>query len=135
VTAWSGVTGMRAVFDSLPELVRFRDEDGRVLFDLEGLPLAEEDAPAPVRLLGRYDNVWLSHARRDRVTPDPEKRRSWMGVNGGNASTVFVDGVLEGLWRVTDSGSVDVRVFRPLTRSEQAELDVEVGAVEDLLRR
>ena len=40
--------------------------------------LADEDAPAPVRLLGTYDNVWLSHAARDRVT-DPEARTAWMG--------------------------------------------------------
>jgi len=136
VTAWSGVTGMRAVFDTLgDELVRLRDEHGRELFDLGGLPLADPDAPAPVRLLGRYDNVWLSHSRRDRVTPDPAKRRRWMGENGGNASTVFVDGVLEGLWRLTPSGTADVDLFRPLTRAEQAELDAEVGAVELLLRR
>ena len=61
--------------------------------------LVPEDTPAPVRLLGLYDNVRLSHAGRDRVT-HPDKRKRWMGVNGGLSSTIFVDGWLEGLWRV-----------------------------------
>ena len=88
-----------------------------------------------MRLLGRYDNVWLSHAQRDRVTPDPAKRKRWMGSNGGVAATVFVDGVLEGLWRTSASGTVDVELFRRLSRSEQAELDAEVAALETLLSR
>ncbi len=134
VTTWSGITGVRPVLTALgDELVRHRDAEGRDLVDLDGLPLADPDVPAPVRLLGRYDNVWLSHDRRDRVTPDPEKRRRWMGSNGGVAATVFVDGVLEGLWRQTPSGAVDVELFRPLTRAERAELDAEVGALEAFL--
>ena len=35
-------------------------------------------------------------------------------------STVFVDGALEGLWRTTGSGAVDVELFRRLTRAERA---------------
>lgn len=134
VTTWSGVTGMRAVFDALgDELRSYRDQDGRVLFDLDGLPLADEDTEAPVRLLGRYDNVWLSHDRRDRVTPDPDRRKRWMGVNGGTGSTVFVDGHLEGLWRETASGAVDVELFRSLSRAERSRLDDEVAALEAFL--
>jgi hypothetical protein len=133
VTAWSGVTGQRAVFTALgDELVRYQDERGRVLFDLAGLAVAEADVPAPVRLLGVYDNLWLSHHERTRVTT-PEGRHAWMGPNGGMDATVFVDGMLEGLWRRTPGGAVDVRLLRALTRSEQAELDDEVARVEKLL--
>jgi Winged helix DNA-binding domain len=136
VTAWSGATGMRAVFAAMKDELRtYRDDDGRELFDLEGLPVAGEGTPAPVRLLGRYDNLWLSHARRDRVTPDPEKRRRWMGVNGGAGNTLFVDGELEGLWRQTDGGALDIEPFRQLTRAEQAGLDEEVAALETFLAR
>jgi hypothetical protein len=136
LTTWSGVSGMRAVFQALvDELVVHVDDEGRRLYDLAGLDLADPDVPAPVRMLGRYDNVWLSHDRRDRVTPDPDKRKRWMGVNGGVAATVFVDGVLEGLWRRTPSGSVEVELFRPLSRAERTELDVEVGRLESLLSR
>jgi hypothetical protein len=135
VTAWSRVTGMKAVFDELgDELVTYRDENGKALFDLDGLPLADPEVPAPVRLLGKYDNLWLSHADRTRVTT-PDNRRRWMGVNGGVGSTVFVDGMLEGLWRTTDNGMVDVELFRKLSRRERDELDAEVAALETFLHR
>jgi len=134
LTAWSGCTGARAMFAAVKDELRtYVDPHGRTLHDLDGLPLADPDLPAPVRLLGRYDNVWLSHDRRDRVTPEPAKRRHWMGVNGGVGSTVFVDGNLEGLWRMTGAGSVDLKLFRPLTTAERADLDGEVGRVEALL--
>ncbi|HSV41376.1 MAG TPA: crosslink repair DNA glycosylase YcaQ family protein, partial [Nocardioidaceae bacterium] len=133
VTAWSGTTGMRDVFKALgDELVVHKDERGKDVWDLAGLPLATGDEPAPVRLLGKYDNVWLSHAARDRVTT-PDNRKQWMGLNGGVGSTVFVDGWLEGMWWQTDGGSLDVRLYRELTRAEQSELDNELAAVSAFL--
>lgn len=134
VSTWSGLTGLRPVVDGLSdELVTRKDEDGRTFLDLEGLPLAAEDEPAPVRLLGKYDNLWLSHADRTRVA-EPDKRLRWMGRNGGVGNTVFVDGMLEGLWRQVDD-RVEVELFRALTRAERAELDAEVAAFEDFLAR
>ena len=136
VTAWSGLTGMRPVFVAMKDELRsYRDADGRELSDLEGLAIVEEDTAAPVRLLGRYDNVWLSHDRRDRVTPDSANRKRWMGVNGGVGCTVFVDGALRGLWRQAASGKVDLELFRALTRTEQKQLDEEVAALEAFLAR
>ncbi|KRF15436.1 hypothetical protein ASG90_12115 [Nocardioides sp. Soil797] len=131
VTAWSGVTGIGAVIKGMDDLVRHTDESGRTLHDVPDAPLAAGDLPAPVRLLGTYDNVWLSHAGRDRVTT-PEGRKRWMGLNGGNANTVFVDGSLEGLWRVVD-GEIEVELFRALTRHELQELDVEIERTRSLL--
>ena len=134
VTAWSRVTGMRPVLDAMrDELVVHRDANGKQLYDLEGLPVADPEVPAPVRLLGKYDNLWLSHADRTRVTT-PENRKRWMGVNGGVGNTVFVDGMLEGLWREAD-GRVEVDLFRKLTRAERQELDAEVAALETFLTR
>ena len=51
------------------ELVVVECEDGKVRYDVPGAPYAEGDVPAPVRLLGTYDNVWLSHANRDHIVP------------------------------------------------------------------
>ena len=132
VTAWSGVTGMAGLLKAMDDLEVHEDPDGRRLFDVPDGSLADEDVPAPVRLLGTYDNVWLSHAGRDRVT-EPEKRKRWMGVNGGVASALFVDGMLEGLWRAVDGRVEVVELFRKLTRSERAELDEETARVEALL--
>lgn len=132
VTAWSAITRLGPVVAAMDDLVRHEDEKGRVLYDVPDGVLADEDAPAPVRLLGCYDNVWLSHAARDRVT-EPDKRSSWMGVNGGSANAMFVDGWLEGLWRV-DGGRVTVlETLRSLTRRECSELDDEITRVEALL--
>lgn len=134
ITTWSGMTGLRPVLDGMAdELVRHTDEQGRTLIDLEGLAVADPGMPAPVRLLGKYDNLWLSHADRTRVT-EPEKRKRWMGRNGGVSNTVFVDGMLEGLWRQVD-GRVEVDLFRALTRAERADLDAEVDALEEFLAR
>jgi hypothetical protein len=131
VTAWSGVTRLGPVLAAMDDLVVREDTDGRRLYDVPGGELVDPDMPAPVRLLGGYDNVWLAHAGRDRVTT-PGHRKRWMGVNGGVGSTLFVDGMLEGLWRVTD-GRVVVEPFRRLTRSEEVELDEEIARVEALL--
>lgn len=134
VTAWSGITRLGPVLKGMDDLVRHEDENGKVLHDVEGAPVAEEDAHAPVRLLGTYDNVWLSHAARDRVTA-PERRNAWQGVNGAQASGFYVDGWLEGLWWVEDGKVVIGEVLRALTRAERAELDEEVTRVEELLAR
>lgn len=134
ITTWSGMTGVRPVLDRMrEELVHHTDERGRQLVDLPGLTTAEEDRPAPVRLLGKYDNVWLSHADRTRIS-EPEKRQRWMGRNGGTGNVVLVDGRLEGLWHRRD-GAVEVELFRRLTRAERAELDEEVARLEDFLGR
>jgi hypothetical protein len=134
VTTWSGVTRLGPVLAGMEDLVRHTDEDGRVLLDVPDGPIAEEDAPAPVRLLGTYDNLWLSHAARDRVT-EPEKRRAWMGANGGVGNVVLVDGWLEGIWRVEDGRVRIVDLLRRLTPAEQAGLDAEVARVEAFLAR
>ena len=134
MTTWSRVTRLGPVFASMrEELVDVSCEDGRRRYDVPGAPYAPADAPAPVRLLGTYDNLWLSHADRTRVAPDDVRPR-WMGSNGGVASTVFVDGFMAGLWRWRD-GNVQVELFRTLTRPQRSELDAEIDRMEDLLRR
>lgn len=133
VGAWSGLTGMATLLKGMADLVQHTGPDGKPLFDVADGLVADGDTPAPVRLLGVYDNVWLSHAARDRVT-EPEKRKRWMGTNGGLSNTVFVDGMLEGLWRVEDGRPRVVALFRDLTRAEQRELDEELERAAALLR-
>lgn len=132
VTAWSGITGMADLLRSM-DLVEHRDQAGKVLYDVPDGEIVD-DAPAPVRLLGTYDNVWLSHAGRDRVT-SPAKRKGWMGRNGGLANTVFVDGMLEGLWRVEDGKPAVVEEFRAFSQTERSQVDDELARVEALLAR
>ena len=131
VTAWSGVTGLAAPMKKLG-LVEHHDEAGKILYDVPDAPLLTGDEPAPVRLLGTYDNVWLSHAQRDRVT-DPIKRRRWMGTNGGVGSMILVDGWLEGLWRVEDGKVKVIDLMRDLTGAEARDLAAEIERTQGLL--
>jgi hypothetical protein len=129
---WSGVTGLRPVLRRMEDLVRHEDERGKELFDVADGDVADADLPAPVRLLGTYDNLWLSHAGRDRVT-GPASRGNWMGANGGVAHTVFVDGWLTGLWRIVDGRVAVVDLFRELTPPERDELANEIELLDALL--
>jgi hypothetical protein len=134
VGCWSGVTGLRTAMRRMDDLVRHEDEQGTELFDVPEGEIVDAGVHAPMRLLGTYDNVWLSHVGRDRVTA-PSLRARWMGANGGVASTIFVDGWLTGLWRLADGRVTVVELFRHLTPPEQAELDEEVALLQTLLSR
>ncbi len=133
MTTWSLVTRLGGVFTAMHadgRLVAVTDDKGRTLYDAPGAPIVE-DLVLPVTLLGMYDNVFLSHADRDRIAPD-EVRKSWMGVNGGVGAAMFVDGLLGGLWRVED-GRVLVEPFRPPTKTQQRQISAEIERVEALL--
>jgi hypothetical protein len=134
LTTWSRVTRLGPLLAAMrDELVAVECEDGRTRYDVPGAPYADGDTPAPVRLLGGYDNVWLSHADRLHILPDDARAR-WAGRNGGVGNAVFVDGFMAGLWWNRD-GRVDLEVLRVLTRTERADLDAEVARTESLLAR
>jgi hypothetical protein len=132
MTTWSRVTRLGPVFASMrEELVEVACEDGRTRYDVPGAPCADGDSDAPVRLLGAYDNLWLSHTDRGRVAHDDVRPR-WMGSNGGVANTVFVDGFMAGLWRLRD-GHVETELYRTLTPRQRSQLADESGRLEQLL--
>ena len=132
MTKWSSVTGLRHVFAAMAgELVTHEAEDGRALYDLPDAPVADPDTDLPVRLLGPYDNLWLSHADRGRIA-DPAALRQWMGVNGAAGGAVLVDGFLAGTWRLAD-GHVEVNPARAFTKGERAAVAEEAAGVEAFL--
>jgi len=100
VTAWSGLTGLRAVLDQLrPSLVTFRDEQGTELFDLPSAPRPAEETPASVRLAAEFDNLLLSHDDRSRVV-HPGHLKRFYTINGVFPGSVLVDGFVAGMWRL-----------------------------------
>jgi hypothetical protein len=110
---WSRLTGLREVFERLrPQLVTFRDERGRELFDLPDAPRPDPDTPAPARFLPEYDNVLLSHDDRSRVTSVP------FFTPERADGTVLVDGFVSGTW-VLDGTTL--RVSHPATKELEAE--------------
>jgi hypothetical protein len=105
VTAWSGLTGLRAVMDELrPSLVTFRDEHGAELFDLPSAPRPDGDVPAPVRLAAEFDNLLLSHADRSRVV-HPDHLQRFYTINGIFPGSVLIDGFVAGMWRLARAKS------------------------------
>ena len=136
MTKWSLVTRLGPVFSAMARTGRLTsctDEGGRTLYDVPGAPIAAEDLELPAVLLGMYDNLFLSHADRTRIASD-DARKAWMGANGGVGATLFVDGLLAGLWRVEDDRVV-VEPFRRLSPSEQRGVDREQERVTALLGR
>ena len=96
VATWSRLTGLREVVERLrPQLVTFRSEASRELFDLPHAPRPDPDTPAPPRFLPEYDNVLLSHADRSRFY---RERRALSAAAGPIQGTVLWDGVVCGVW-------------------------------------
>jgi hypothetical protein len=121
VQSWSGLTRLGPVLDRLrPRLVAFADDRGRELFDLPDAPRPDPDVPAPVRLLGQFDNVFLAHADRRRILPEDF---SWESIAYGRAvNTLLVDGLVQGAWwmeRDGDRATLAVRPFRALSAAER----------------
>ncbi|MGV9827336.1 winged helix DNA-binding domain-containing protein [Gordonia sp. NPDC003429] len=127
VQTWSGITGLRPLLDAMErdwELVRLAGPDGEVLFDLDGLGLADPDVPAPVRLIAPFDHVLVAQGDRARIADDDHFRRT-VTANGRSPGFVLVDGRLAGTWRIAE-GEIDTELFVSLDRAQRAEFDDEV---------
>jgi hypothetical protein len=116
---WSWFTGLREVFERLrPQLMTFRDEQGRELFDLPDAPRPPEDTPAPPRFLPEYDNLLLSHDDRTRFYDrDYRDRLGWKG-------TLLLDGLLSGVWRIRDK-TLTVELLGSVGAQTRAEVENE----------
>ena len=137
VTTWSGLTQLAPVLERLgAQLRRYRDTQGRTLFDLARTRLPDPDTPAPARLLPGFDNLLLSHADRCRVIDDVHRSRVF-GVNGLIQPVVLVDGFVRATWRVDratdrttdrtkDRATLTVEPFGPLSTTQRDEIDAEV---------
>ncbi len=123
---WSWLTGLREVVERLrPRLRTFRDERGRELFDVEDGVIADPDVPAPVRFLPQYDNVFLSHDDRSRISG----ALSW-GLDFGWKGAILIDGGISAAWRVRRekrTATMTIELGRPLTGPERADLDAEAA--------
>jgi hypothetical protein len=133
VVQWSmmHVPELKASLALLEPLRRFRDEQGRELFDVPRAPLPAPDTPAPVRFLPKWDNALLAWADRTRILPE-EYRKQVIRMNGDVAQTFLVDGFVAGTWTVED-GRVVTAPFAKLSRTAQRELRDEAERLEVFL--
>jgi hypothetical protein len=125
---WSGLTGVREVLEALrPELLTFRDERNRELFDLPDAPRPLPDTPAPVRFLPEFDNVLLAHDDRARVIASEHRPR----VTTKNLlvpATFLVDGFVAGTWKVErkrKSATLLLEPFGRIAKGTKGELERE----------
>jgi Winged helix DNA-binding domain len=111
IRTWSWLADVRSTVDGLRGRLRtYRDERGRVLYDVEDGVFADPAAPAPVRFLPQFDNVFLSHADRGRIMREVVWDHSFM-----HHGAFLADGFLAGRWKLTRtkgeaSLAVDIRV-------------------------
>jgi hypothetical protein len=114
---WSGLTKLKPVFERLrPRLVTFAGEDGRELFDLPHAPRPDPETPAPVRLLGEYDNVLLGHADRSRFFASDTIIPAGAGGTR-DVGTILVDGLVRGIWQIgreKQTATLNIEVFQGL---------------------
>jgi hypothetical protein len=124
IAQWAGLQRLGPLTEVLErlELRRFRDEAGRVLYDVPAAPLPRADVPAPPRLVPRFDNLVLSHADRTRVLGDVTK-------NALVHATILLDGFVAGTWQL-EKGKVVLEPFGRLTRDVKTALAEEVSRVE-----
>jgi Winged helix DNA-binding domain len=133
IVAWSmmHVPEIQRALDRLEPLRRFRDEQGRELFDVPRAPLPDPDTTAPVRFLPKWDNLLLAFADRTRVLPE-QYRKTVIRMNGDVAQTFLVDGFVAGIWRVED-GRVVAEPFAKLSPQARDAVDEEAGRLEAFL--
>ena len=133
LVAWSmmHVPEIDRALERMEPLRRFRDEQGRELYDVPRAPLPDPEMPAPVRFLPKWDNVLLAFADRTRVLPE-QFRKTVIRQNGDVAQTFLVDGFVAGMWRV-DNGRVVTEPLAALSRSAQREVRDEAARLDAFL--
>lgn len=125
---WSGLTGIKPALEAIADqLELFEDEHGKTLYDLPGAPRPRPSTDAPVRFLGEFDNVCLSHASRERIIDPEHAKRFLVSKNGRRDLCVLIDGFVRGSWKIArrkDAVELAVQTF-----------ETEPQAVVDELRR
>jgi hypothetical protein len=125
--AWSGLAGVKQVLKALrPQLLTFRDEQNRELFDIPDAPRPPANAPAPVRFLPDFDNLLFSHADRRRVIA--EDVRTSLFVDNSTCAAFLVDGFVQGRWKIKSKesgGTLLIESLEPLDEPTSGVLEGE----------
>ncbi|HEU4868657.1 MAG TPA: winged helix DNA-binding domain-containing protein [Actinomycetota bacterium] len=141
VRQWCGITKLKEVVERLrPQLVTFRDANGKELFDLPDAPRPDPGAPAPPRFFPEYDNVFISHADRSRMAPEEFRGKmgaAWLATENRNVATgplppqnlplswsmFSVDGFLSGTWKAQLRDGRPTLLLQPMVRISDDEAE------------
>ncbi|KJK48016.1 hypothetical protein UK23_18380 [Lentzea aerocolonigenes] len=129
IQAWCGLTRLAEVVGRM-DLRVYLDDDGRELFDVPEAELPDPAVPARPRYLPEFDNVFLSHARRERIIPEGLSFAQWsrrhglmMTARGGVLrGNLLVGGLLQGIWRVDDEKKAYRLVVEPFIEVSKKDL-------------
>jgi hypothetical protein len=134
IQAWSGLGGMQAVLKSMSlDLVTFKDERKRELYDLPDAPRPPADTPAQVRLLPDFDSILLAHADRRRIISD-EHRPRVVTKNLLILATFLVDGFAAGIWKVERKRKAVTLTLTPFEKPTRQVIGAISEEAERLLR-
>ena len=125
---WSGLAKLKEAVEKLkPELVVYRDEQNREIFDLPDMTIPDGAGSAPIRFLPEYDNLLLSHSKRTRVIAAAHRSKVYLpGLRV--ASTILIDGFVAGTWKVEQKKGVATLTITPfdtLSRENRGALSEE----------
>lgn len=137
IQTWCGLTRLRGLVEAMEadwELVKVEGPNGEELFDIDGLDIVDEDAPAPVRLIAPYDNILVAQADRRRIADEDDYRRL-QTTNGISPGYVLVDGRLAGSWALDTRGRVVADLWAKPDRGQRAELEAEVELLSAMTER
>ena len=128
-SSWTAIRTpqIRAAIEGFGKEVRtFRDDRGRVLYDLARAPRPGEEEPAPVRFLPKWDSTLLAYTPAERIRILPAAHhKSVIIKNGDVAQTVLVDGMVAGTWTLTvkpKEALVEIAPFGRVGRSDRSSL-------------
>ena len=115
------------------ELIQLKADDRRTLYDSVDGPRPGGDAPAPPRLLARWDSLLLSHAtkQRQRIIADEHRARVFT-KNADVLPTFLLDGFVSGTWELSrgdERTEIMLRPFATLRRPDRAALEDEAARV------
>ncbi len=130
IASWAGiaVTDAKRGGEGLT-LVRYRDEEGRELVDLDGAELPDPGVPAPVRFLPHWDANLLVHARRAGILPEAHRPRVFSIRNPFSVGTYLVDGTVAGGWSLRE-GRIELDPYEPLSAADERAVEREREALE-----
>jgi hypothetical protein len=103
--------------------------------DLDTLLATDPAAPAPPRLLPRFDLLLMGHAAKSRLL-DPDRVGDVFRAAGQVAATLLVDGRVAGTWRSTRRGralAVSLEPWQPLPGPVKEALQAEAERLAGLL--
>jgi hypothetical protein len=126
--AWSGLTRLAPVFEGLrPDLVTFRDDAGKELFDTPTHPVQTPIPPRP-RVFCPSTTTCCSRtpiavASTRSATPSP-----CSPANGGTSGTLLIDGFFRATWRLArqkNTAKISITTLASTTRAETAAVTAE----------